>query len=365
MKNRHESEIELKNGQVETLNKEQLQAANGSLLHHSPAVVGDVIALLERARGRTIVVVGDLMLDEWIIGNASRISPEAPVPVVRFVERHTAPGGAANVAMNLLRLGAQVRLCGVIGDDEAGADLAHELEKAGADIRGMVRDPSRPTTLKTRIVAQSQQQRQQMVRVDRESDTVCSDIVRQQMTASWASLLEGAAVLCISDYDKGFVSCPAAEDAIRCAKEMDIRVTGGPKPHNLLRFSGVDFLSLNQQETSDAANMKLNSEDAVREAGTRLLELTQCSAIAITRSEHGVMLLQREAVPRQIAAHAVEVFDGVGAGDTFLAAASLALAADADYIAAAQLGNLAAAASVRHRGVVAVTPDEVQRVAAE
>ena len=325
----------------------------------------DVAALLKAARGRTLVVVGDLMLDEWIIGSASRISPEAPVPVVRFQERKTAPGGAANVVMNLLRLGAQVRFAGVIGDDEAGADLERELREAGADTRGLVRDATRPTTLKTRIVAQSQQQRQQMVRVDRESVEELSEAVAQQFMALWDDLLSGADVLCISDYDKGLVACPAIEAAIHAAHARGICVTGGPKPHNLARFRGVNFLSLNQQETSEAAGMRLNSDEDVREAGERLLETTQCRAIAITRSEHGVTLMQRDAEPVRIKAHSVEVFDGVGAGDTFLAAASLALAAKADFAGAAELGNLAAAASVRHRGVVAVTPEEVLRVAAE
>src|SRR5688500_5904093 len=134
-----------------------------------PAVEA-IEAIITAARGRMIVVLGDLMLDEWISGTTSRISPEAPVPVVRFTDRRTAPGGAANVAMNLLSLGAKVRVCGVVGVDEAGNDLARELEAAGADISGLVRDGSRPTTLKTRIIAQSQQQLQQLVRVDREWD---------------------------------------------------------------------------------------------------------------------------------------------------------------------------------------------------
>lgn len=322
-------------------------------------------AIIQAASGRTIVVLGDLMLDEWISGTSSRISPEAPVPVVRFTERRTAPGGAANVAMNLLRLGARVRVCGVVGVDEAGNDLARELEDAGADIAGMVRDASRPTTLKTRIIAQSQQQRQQLVRVDREWDNGISAEVSERLTAGWPTLFEGAALLCISDYDKGFATSDAVVEAVRYAHQQGIPVTGGPKPHNLSGFQGADFLSLNQKETSEATGMRVGNAEAVRAAGQVLLEQTACGALAITRSEHGVTLLERGGTVHAIAAHTVEVFDGVGAGDTFLAAASLAIAGGSSFLQAAELGNLAAAASVRHSGVVAVTPEEVQRIAAE
>jgi rfaE bifunctional protein kinase chain/domain len=171
---------ETRSTQLATTNgvHESGQSFNPNGVRH---VRGDVTAIFEAARERKVVVIGDLMLDEWIVGQASRISPEAPVPVLRLTERRTAPGGAANVAMNLLRLGARVSVCGVVGDDEAGADLARELREAGADILGLVRDPSRPTTLKTRIVAQ----RQQMVRVDRESDLPFSPISRTKLPPAW------------------------------------------------------------------------------------------------------------------------------------------------------------------------------------
>lgn len=322
-------------------------------------------SFIDSARGVVIAVIGDLMLDEWIIGSTSRISPEAPVPVVRFSERSTAPGGAANVAMNLLSLGAKVRVCGLIGKDEAGSDLARSLKEAGADIGGLVRDAGRPTTLKTRIVAQSQQQRQQMVRVDREWDGTMTPEVGARMRAAWEKVLAGAQVLCISDYDKGFAAGSGIEEVIKLAREAKMRITGGPKPHNLPRFCGAHYLSLNQKETSEAAALKLDSEERVLEAGELLQKRTHCEALAITRSEHGVMLFQHDTAPRHIIGHAVEVFDGTGAGDTFLAASTIAIAGGAGYAQAAELGNLAAAASVRHAGVVAVTPDDVRNVARE
>lgn len=320
-----------------------------------------VAQLLDGAKNRTIVVLGDLMLDEWIIGTASRISPESPVPVVHFNERKTAPGGAANVVMNLLRLGAQVRVCGVVGNDEAGDDLTRELSEAGADVRGIVRDAGRPTTLKTRIVAQ----RQQMVRIDRESDETLAPDIRLTLGRLLPELLQDAALLCISDYDKGLATCGIVTYAVASAHEHQVRVTGGPKPQNLSCFAGADFLSLNQKEASEAAGFKLENDGAVERAGLALRADARADALAITRSARGVTLFSKDQTPLHIPAHAVEVYDVAGAGDTFLAAASMALAAGSDWGAATELGNLAAAASVRHVGVVAVTPEEVCLVASE
>ena len=321
----------------------------------------NIEALLNTARGRTILVLGDVMLDEWIIGTASRISPEAPVPVVRWTQRHTAPGGAANVAMNLLRLGAQVRVCGVVGPDEAGDDIRRELSEGGAEVSGILTDALRPTTLKTRIVAQAQQ----MVRVDRESDEPLPRDVVQALETQIESLLQGVDALCISDYDKGLAASDAVAFALRTAKEMGIFVTGGPKPHNLAHFENANFLSLNQKEAGEAAGVKIESDETVERAGKVLQAQTQAQALAITRGARGVSLFENNCPPQHVPAHTVEVFDVAGAGDTFLAAATLALAAGADCLQGTTIGNLAAAASVRHVGVVAVTPEEVLRVANE
>lgn len=308
----------------------------------------------------TVAVLGDLMLDEWIIGSANRISPEAPVPVVRFEGRRTAPGGAANVAMNLLSLQVKARAGGVVGDDEAGRDLAGELTDAGADIAALVRDRSRPTTLKTRIVAQ----RQQMVRVDRESDAPLSEEIITRLKARFHALLDGTHALCLSDYAKGLASCGVFEAAIGAAQELGIRVTGGPKPENLHCFRGGDFLSLNQKEAREAIGLKLDSDVAVERAGEALRSNAGVKCLAITRGGAGVSLFIEGKAPQHIPAYEVEVFDVAGAGDTFLSAATLALAGGADFIEASRFGNLAAAASVRHVGVVAVTRTDMERVLA-
>ena len=326
----------------------------------------EVARVLELARGRLVVVVGDVMLDEWIIGNAGRISPEAPVPVLKWSERRTAPGGAANVAMNLLRLGARVAIYGVVGDDESGRDLARELRQAGADVDGLVRDSSRPTTLKTRIVAQ----RQQVVRIDRESDAPIADSVKDELLANFQNAWSDASALCLSDYDKGLATCGTFHHAIQMAQAAtsstrSICVTGGPKPRNLHCFENAGFLSLNQKEASEASGVRLDTVEEVEAAGAALCRQIEVEALAITRGSKGVALFARDQTPFHIRAHEVEVFDVAGAGDTFLAAVTIALAGGADYQIAAQIGNLAAAASVRHSGVVAVSPEDIMRIASE
>jgi len=301
----------------------------------------------------TICVLGDLMLDEWIFGAATRISPEAPVPVVKFEGRKTAPGGAANVAMNLLSLGAKVSVGGIVGDDEAGRDLQRELEDAGA-VAGFQFDKSRPTTLKTRIMAQ----RQQLVRIDRESESPIADggvEIREKL----ASLTEGAGAICLSDYDKGLAECGALEFAIQEAKTSSLLVTAGPKPRNMTAFRGADFVSLNHKEACEATNSKLASDEEIEREGEKLREQYDFAALCITRGGEGVSLFERGQEPFHIPAHTVEVFDVAGAGDTFLSAATLALAAGSDAKTAAKLGNLAAACSVKHVGVVAVKPEEI------
>ena len=308
----------------------------------------------------TLAVLGDLMLDEWINGDAARISPEAPVPIVRFSARTLAPGGAANVAANLLSWGAQGRICGTIGADEAGRDLMRELQNSGLDVAALTVCDARPTTLKTRIVAS----RQQIVRVDREDARAPDDATNAQLYARLPQLLQGAAALCLSDYDKGLARCQSWNAAREMALAADLIVTGGPKPANLDAFEGANLISLNEKEAREAAGFALDSLEQVERAGANLLARAQVKALAITRGGAGVALFELGKTPRHFAAHRVEVFDVAGAGDTFLAGATYALAAGADLNEAVEFGNLAAACSVKHVGVVAVAPAEIRAMAA-
>ena len=200
----------------------------------------------------TLAVLGDLMLDEWISGDAARISPEAPVPVVRFGARTLAPGGAANVAANLLSWGAGARLAGTIGDDEAGRDLRRELQKSGLNIDALVAQKARPTTLKTRIVAS----RQQIVRVDREDTRAPETDDDEALSSRLQILLDGAAALCLSDYDKGLAHSQSWNRARELALDANCIVTGGPKPANLSAFAGADLISLNEKEARESAGFR-------------------------------------------------------------------------------------------------------------
>jgi len=309
----------------------------------------------------TLAVLGDLMLDEWIHGDAARISPEAPVPVVRFGARSLAPGGAANVAANLLSWGAQGRICGAIGHDEAGRDLTRELQTSGLDVAALVACNGRPTTLKTRIVAS----RQQIVRVDREDVRPLDNESDAQLGAHLEALLDGAAALCLSDYDKGLAHSQSWWRARELALQANLIVTGGPKPNNLEEFKGATLISLNEKEARESAGFALDSVEKVERAGAELLKRAHVQALAITRGGAGVALFCDGQTPRHFAAHRVEVFDVAGAGDTFLAGATYALAAGADLGEAVEFGNLAAACSVKHVGVVAVTPTEIRAMNGE
>ena len=309
----------------------------------------------------TLAVLGDLMLDEWINGDAARISPEAPVPVVRFGARTLAPGGAANVAANLLSWGAQSRIAGTLGDDEAGRDLTRELQKSGLNIDALVAQTGRPTTLKTRIVAS----RQQIVRIDREDIRPPENNADEDLSARLPALLHGATALCLSDYDKGLAASKSWQRAREAALQADLILTGGPKPNNLELFAGADLISLNEKEARESAGFALDSLEQVERAGAQLLARARVKSLAITRGGAGVALFALGESPRHFAAHRVEVFDVAGAGDTFLAGATYALAAGTDLDEAVEFGNLAAACSVRHVGVVAVTPAEMRAMNAK
>lgn len=311
--------------------------------------------IFQAAAGCRVVVLGDLMLDEWIMGEAHCISPEAPVPVVRFSRRWAAPGGAANVGMNLKNQGAIVSVLGVVGDDEGGRDLKNELIKAGIDAEGVIDDLERPTTQKTRIMAQ----RQQMVRVDRETDLPWPTGLCERLEQKLKKQILQSDVLCISDYDKGMASSGLVQWSIKLALKNGKKITSGPKPRNIGAFREAEFVSLNEKEAGQAAGFQLKDEAAVMQAGRQLREQLQCPALAITRSAKGAMLFEPGAEPCSIPAHVVEVFDVAGAGDTFLAAATLAILAGENYSDACELGNLVAAASVRHVGVVAMSMEDV------
>ncbi|MFA0751206.1 MAG: hypothetical protein SLRJCFUN_001609 [Candidatus Fervidibacter sp.] len=300
-------------------------------------------------QGRRILVVGDLMLDEYIIGSAERISPEAPVPVILCERRTYGAGGAANTAMNLLTLGAQVVLCGIIGNDGAGEKLRAILTEAGIDTTGVLTDPSRPTTVKTRIVAHNQQ----VARVDVESRAPLNGSLKASLRGIAKELGRDCAAVIVSDYAKGVVTDSLCT-GLRELKGKTL-LAAGPKPSNLSHFARFDFLSLNRSEAMAA----VNGLTSVTEAGETLSARLEVQGLVITLGGDGCALFCDGQSVAQLPALRVQVYDVAGAGDTFLAALTLALVAGAPFVDAAQVATVAAAAVVRKSGVATTNVAEM------
>jgi rfaE bifunctional protein kinase chain/domain len=307
-------------------------------------------ALASQWQGRRVLVVGDLMLDEYIVGAAERISPEAPVPVILCERRTYGAGGAANTAMNLLTLGAQVVLCGVIGNDWAGEKLRAILGEAGIDTTGVLTDPSRPTTVKTRIVAQSQQ----VARVDVESRMPLNGSLEASLRGIAKELGRDCAAIVVSDYAKGVVT-ESLCGGLRELKGQTL-LTAGPKPSHLAHFAGFDYLSLNRSEASAAVN---NRATSVTEVGETLSARLEVCGLVITLGGDGCALFCDGRLVAQLPALRVQVYDVAGAGDTFLAALTLALVAGTSFVEAAQVATVAAAAVVRKSGVATTDVTEM------
>ena len=306
--------------------------------------------------GRSVLVLGDLMMDEYLWGRATRISPESPVMVVDVDRESSVPGGAANVVNNILALGGRVGVLGVVGDDEKGNELRSSLESRGADVRGVITDSSRPTTRKTRIVAHNQQ----VMRVDREQTHAIADSVAERLIAVLRESAAGAQAIIISDYNKGVLTESVARAAVDIAQEHGVTVTANPKPPNARLLAGADVLSLNQTEAESVYGAgRFENRAAVESAGPELVETLQINSLVITQGSRGLSVFTRKGEVRHIGAHPVEVYDVAGAGDTVISALTLGVAAGASLFDAAEVANHAAACVVRHRGVATVSQDEL------
>ena len=306
--------------------------------------------------GRSVLVIGDLMMDEYLWGRATRISPESPVMVVDVDRDSSVPGGAANVVNNVLALGGSVGVLGVVGADAKGEELRRALESRGATIEGIIADSSRPTTRKTRIVAHNQQ----VMRVDREQTHRISDeLSRLLIDRLRAAALKTEAII-ISDYNKGVLSELLARAAVQVAREHGITLTANPKPLNAKLLEGADLVSLNQSEAEAVAGNGVSFDSVdLEDAGRRLRETLSVDSLVITQGSRGLSVWTRSGEVRHVAAHPVEVYDVAGAGDTVISAMTLGIAAGASVFEAAEVANHAAACVVRHLGVATVTQDEL------
>lgn len=305
-----------------------------------------------------ILVVGDIVLDHYIWGKVSRISPEAPVPVVNVTRENLLLGGAANVVQNIHDLGGSVRVCGVIGSDEAGSQVRQLLRAKGIPTDGLIVDQGRPTTIKTRIIAHSQQ----VVRFDRETkdrigkDSHCRifDYVKQRIR-------EGLDGIVLSDYCKGVVTTELVRDIVRLARKNSLIVSVDPKVAHFGMYRGVTILTPNASEASIGSKIEIDDEDSLLRAGTLLLRRLKCAAVLITRGEQGMSLFEHGRKVTHIPTVAREVFDVTGAGDTVIGTLTLAMASGATMVDAARISNYAAGIVVGIVGTATVKPDQLKR----
>lgn len=317
--------------------------------------LSDARQLLGRLAGRRVLIVGDVMLDQFLFGNVERISPEAPVPVVQFEREEYRLGGAANVANNVHALGADAALVGVVGADEAGQRLSQDLSALGISAAGLVRTTDRCTTRKLRVVTR---RNQQVARIDYESDGQVGDAIERALLAHVEREIERASAVVISDYLKGVVSRRVAAQTIELAAHLDIPVVVDPKVPHVDFYVGATVVTPNHHEAEAVTLMRIRTNDEARAAARAFKERARCADVLITRGEHGMWLLEGDR-DHELPATAREVSDVTGAGDTVVATLASALAAGAAMTDAARLANRAAGIVVGKFGAAVVTPDEL------
>jgi len=310
--------------------------------------------ILNGFAGRTVLIVGDVMVDHYLFGTVRRISPEAPVPVVDVASEATRPGGAANVLNNILTLGGRGFLCGVIGADNAGRWLTQTLQSAGGGCDGVIVDSGRPTTHKSRVVAHQQQ----VVRFDHERRENVSAAVERRLVDAVSATAEKADVIVVSDYAKGVIT-PRVMNAVRAGAKRrrgsPIPIIVDPKVSRLARYKGATLITPNHLEAAAASGIDIVDEATLNRAGARLLRKAACHGILITRGERGMSLFETGQRAVHIPTDAKEVYDVTGAGDTVVATLALAAAAGAGWADAARLANRAAGLAVGRIGTAAIT----------
>ena len=311
--------------------------------------------IVRRFKGANVMVVGDLILDEFIWGDVSRISPEAPVPVVWVKKESFMPGGASNVANNLSSLGGKVYSIGVIGDDERGAILKGCLDRKGIDTSGVLVDGTRPTTLKTRVVAGHQQ----VVRIDKEKTDHLSDSMVRRMIDNIAQTMKKVDAVIIEDYGKGVITPKLLQKIVPLAKRSKKIISVDPKEAHFKYYKGITVITPNNHEASHAVGFQITDDKTLRKAGEALLSKVGCKIALVTLGENGMAVFCKGKPMAHIPTFAQEVFDVSGAGDTVIAAYTLGLASGGDPVKSAYIANCAAGIVVGKVGIAVVDPDEL------
>jgi D-beta-D-heptose 7-phosphate kinase/D-beta-D-heptose 1-phosphate adenosyltransferase len=312
-------------------------------------------SLLENFHRARVLVLGDVMLDRFVYGTVERISPEAPIPVMKTERIVDMPGGASNVARNVTALGAHAALIGVVGTDSSAGDLRKQLQEVPSIDPRFVTDLSRPTTLKTRYVAD----RQQVLRADGESRAELSEVIAQRVLAEFRKALPEADVVVLSDYAKGVLSERVTREAIAAARSAGKRVLVDPKGTSFAKYAGATLLTPNKQELQLVCGHECSSDDQIVAGARRLLADAVCDSLVVTRGRDGMSVVERGGAVAHLRTVAREVYDVSGAGDTAVATLSLGLAVGGKLIDATYLANVAAGVAVGKLGTAVVTTGEL------
>src|SRR6188768_199822 len=319
----------------------------------------DFEALSQAIRNQTVLCVGDPMLDEFVYGEVSRVSPEAPAPVIAVQRSETNVGGAGNVARNIAALGARCIFAGLVGEDEAGAKLKAGLAREKLIEAVLVSDPSRPTTRKVRFV--SEHFSTHMLRADWEMAQPASAGIEQRLIDAILPQLVRADIVLLSDYAKGVLTARVIRNIIDAVKKLGKRVIVDPKSANFAIYRGATLLTPNRKEFSEATRSRADTEKSIADAAQDAMQLADCEAILVTQSEHGMTLVPRHGQAIHVPAHSVKVRDVSGAGDTVAAVLAVTLSAGADWETALRMANAAAAVAVGKKGTASVTSAELRR----
>jgi rfaE bifunctional protein kinase chain/domain len=308
--------------------------------------------------GKRIMVVGDLMVDEYIIGQVSRISPEAPVPVIEVAEESHRLGGAANVALNIVSLGLEPIMVGVIGDDLAGEKLIQRFQKLKINPKGVIKLKDRPTTVKTRIIGDSQH----IARVDREFSTYLNPEEEKQLTKKVSEIIDSVDAVILEDYNKGVLTENLIKTIIERANEIGKIVTVDPKFKNFLKYQNVTLFKPNIKETEEALAVKVSDDKDLSTAGKALIEKLRAKAVLITRGAHGMSLFESDGTETHVESKVRNVADVSGAGDTVISTFTAALTSGSTFREAATIANYAAGIVCEYVGIVPVKYEKLYKV---
>lgn len=324
-----------------------------------PTPILDFDALAQAISGRTVLCIGDIMLDEFVYGEVSRISPEAPTPVIAAQRSEIHIGGAGNVARNIASLGARCVFVGLVGEDDAGARLKAALADHAGIESALVCDPSRPTTRKVRFV--SEHFSTHMLRADWEQAQPASDEVESKLIEAILPQIARADIVLLSDYAKGVLTARVIRHSIDAARKFGKAVIVDPKSLNWAIYRGATLLTPNRREFSETTRSRADTPQSIVDASEDVMRLADCEAILVTQGEHGMTLVPRTGAAVHVPAFPVKVRDVSGAGDTVAAALAVSIAAGADWDTALRMASAAAAVAVGKQGTASVSADELRR----